>query len=1115
MREKIDTEIVREEKQKQSKSASKKSKREELKGEVNITEHMLSHEELFKQMVTDPETGLNKDEAQMRLERDGPNVLTPAKTTPLWRLFINQLIGGFQMLLWAAALLAFISYGINREIASENIYIGIVLVIVILLSALFTFYQDVSSRKEMSGFLDLVAHNAVVFRDGEKKEIPASTLVVGDVVEIKLGDKTPADIVIFENQGLKVDNSSMTGEAEPLERDVKMTDKNPLETKNLLFNASMIVEGKGKGIVIRTGDNTVIGRIAGLVALSGNSKTPLRREIDRFVKIIAVIAISCGIVFVIIAVATLEDHTGQGIIKLILYAIGIVIGAVPEGLLATVTVALRLTAKRMRTKNVLVKNLESVETLGSTSIICSDKTGTLTQNKMTVSHLWYNYKLYSTDPKALDLFDTENQCFKALHRGANLCNNTIFDPDDANTPFNDRKCLGDASETGLVRFNQAIRDIYEHRDANPRVCQIPFNSTTKWQISINRMEQDTDRFVMTIKGAPEVIWGLCTHIAELDKGHIVAHKITKEDKKAFDDAHDTLGGMGERVLGFAHLELDPAKFPTDFKFNSNKVNFPLNKFTFLGLISLIDPPREAVPDAIATCQKASIKVIMVTGDHPITAHAIAKKVGIIRGKTKAEVAQEKGCKIEDVKDGEATAIVVAGTQLKEMSDDELDEVLKYNEIVFARTSPQQKLIIVEGCQRTGATVPVTGDGVNDSPALKKADIGIAMGISGSDVSREAADIILMDDNFASIVRGVEEGRTIFDNLKKSIAYKLTANFPELIPFFLFVLFKLPLPLTTLFILAIDVGTDMWPAIALAYEPPEPDLMERGPRQKGDNLVNTKLIAWAYALIGTVQVLGALMCFLFILAEGNSGGNGFPPVSAFGLAQDFEKKQNQTDYNICRVQQLPDKRFIACANTTEALNELPESQYLIETYGYPNITSNLTYGLEVLSLEYLWDATNMTGNLTANVTHWANAILAGAWVDWCYNEEHFNDTLSCQLSQTSNREHLHRQAQTVYFTAIVQMQWACLIVAKSRKVSILTQGFTNMPLNMGWVVENLLAIFIIYVPFMHSFIGSENMRAEWFTMFVPWFIFIFIFDELRKRAIRKFGEEGFAYRHTYW
>jgi len=678
-KEHIDHNIAREERAEReageglkSKKALKKLKREELKAEVDITEHLLEIPALEKKFETTIAKGLSSSEVAHRLERDGLNVLTPAKTTPIWLLFVNQLIGGFQILLWAAAILAFISYGINTEIAGENIYIGIVLVIVILLSACFTFYQDYQSRKEMKGFGQLVAHNALVYRDGQdKKEIEAKHLVVGDIIEIKIGDKCPADIIIFENEGLKVDNSSMTGEADALERDIVATDKNPLETKNLLFNASHIVEGKGKGIVIRTGDNTVIGRIAGLVNTAEVGKTPLRREIDRFVKIIAFIAIFCGCVFIAIAAATIGDLSGQGVIKLILYAIGIVIGAVPEGLLATVTVALRLTATRMRAKNVLVKNLESVETLGSTSIICSDKTGTLTQNKMTVSHLWYN----GTMAEAINSpnYDTNNHAFKAVHRAANLCNNTIFDPDDKDTPFSNRKCLGDASETALVRFNHSLRDIYEHRDANPRVAQIPFNSTNKWALSINRMEQDLDRFVITVKGAPEIVWKLCNKIAGVDNGHLVAYDIDDKITTAFEAANDTLARLGERVLGFAQLELPPKKFPKNYVFTPDSLNFPTKKLCFIGLISLIDPPREGVPEAIELCQLASIQVIMVTGDHPTTAHAIAKQVGIIKGKTRAEVAAEKGCKESEVSLEDAPAVVVSGSMLKDMSPAELDD----------------------------------------------------------------------------------------------------------------------------------------------------------------------------------------------------------------------------------------------------------------------------------------------------------------------------------------------------------------------------------------------------------------------------------------------------------
>merc|ERR1711992_315100 len=373
------------------------------------------------------------------------------------------------------------------------------------------------------------------------------------------------------------------------------------------------------------------------------------------------------------------------------------------------------------------------------------------------------------------------------------------------------------------------------------------------------------------KGAPERILQRCSTIWVNGKEEALDEKW----KESYDHAYAELGGMGERVLGFCDFALPEGEFPPGYAFDIDAENFPLEGLRFVGLMSMIDPPRAAVPDAVSKCRSAGIKVIMVTGDHPITAKAIARSVGIISEGTETieDLAEKRGVDKKDVNPAEALGVVVHGGEIKDMGEKQIDEILMYHtEIVFARTSPQQKLIIVEGCQRMGAIVAVTGDGVNDSPALKKADIGVAMGIAGSDVSKQAADMILLDDNFASIVTGVEEGRLIFDNLKKSIAYTLTSNIPEITPFLFFLMADVPLPLGTITILFIDLGTDMLPAISMAYEFAESDIMKRQPRNPfTDKLVNERLISMAYGQIGMIQASAGFFVYFVILAE-----NGFLP-----------------------------------------------------------------------------------------------------------------------------------------------------------------------------------------------------------------------------------------------
>jgi len=788
------------------------------------------------------------------------------------------------LLLWAGSILCFIAYALQaasfEDPPDDNLYLGIVLAIVVFVTGVFSYYQENKSSRIMESFKNMVPQYALCIREGEKLTLKAEELTLGDIVEVKFGDRIPADIRILETRGFKVDNSSLTGESEPQPRNTECTDENPLETRNLGFFSTNAVEGTAKGMVVSIGDNTVMGRIAGLASGLDAGETPLSKEISHFIHIITAVAVFLGVGFFIIAFIL-----GYYWLDAVVFLIGIIVANVPEGLLATVTVCLTLTAKRMAAKSCLVKNLEAVETLGSTSTICSDKTGTLTQNRMTVAHMWFDNSIHEADTSETQSGTSHYQNiqgWKALERCAALCNRAEFKPDQAQFPVLKREVNGDASEAALLKCVElSLGDAMAFRNKNKKVSEIPFNSTNKYQVSIHESESKA-YYMLVMKGAPERILERCSTILIDGK----EQQMSEQWKESFNHAYMALGGLGERVLGFCDLPLSHNDYPIGYRFDTEDVNFPLENLRFLGLISMIDPPRAAVPDAVSKCRSAGIKVIMVTGDHPITAKAIAKSVGIISAgsKTVEDLAEEMKIPVESVNPRHAKAAVVNGAELKDMTSDELDSILMHhNEIVFARTSPQQKLIIVEGCQRMGAIVAVTGDGVNDSPALKRADIGIAMGIAGSDVSKQAADMILLDDNFASIVVGIEEGRLIFDNLKKSIDYTLTSNIPEISPFLLFILFDVPLPLGTVTILCIDLGTDMVPAISLAYEKAECDIMRRQPRNPfTDKLVGGQLISHAYGQIGMIQAAAGFFVYFVIMAE-----NGFRPNTLFGLRRSWD------------------------------------------------------------------------------------------------------------------------------------------------------------------------------------------------------------------------------------
>merc|ERR1712223_1047663 len=992
----------------------------ELKQELEIDVHKVDVDVLCKRFNTNVEQGLTDAAAAAGLAQYGKNQLTPPHTTPEWIEFCQCLFSGFAMLLWFGAILCFLAYGIQasayEEPPDDNLYLGIVLSAVVTVTGIFSYYQEAKSAKIMESFKNLVPQYAVVRRNGEKITVKAAELTLGDIVDIKFGDRVPADLRVLEARGFKVDNSSLTGESEPQSRNNEFTNENPLETRNLAFFSTNAVEGTCVGMVVNIGDNTVMGRIAGLASGLEGGQTPIAKEIEHFIHIITAVAVFLGVSFFIIAFIL-----GYNWLDAVIFLIVIIVANVPEGLLATVTVCLTLTAKRMASKNCLVKNLEAVETLGSTSTICSDKTGTLTQNRMTVAHMWFDDAIAEADTSedqsgAGSQAWKESSGWKTLERVATLCNRAEFKGGQDGVSILKREVNGDASEAAILKCTELTKgNVMEYRAKNKKVCEIPFNSTNKFQVSIHETEDKNDnRQLLVMKGAPERILDRCTTI--IVEGRELP--MTEEWKNAFETAYMELGGLGERVLGFCDYMLPADKYPVGYPFDAEDVNFPLEGLRFVGLMSMIDPPRAAVPGAVSKCRSAGIKVIMVTGDHPITAKAIARSVGIISEGTETieDVAARKGVDVKDVNPREARACVVHGGEIKDMGEKQIDEILMYHtEIVFARTSPQQKLIIVEGCQRMGAIVAVTGDGVNDSPALKKADIGVAMGIAGSDVSKQAADMILLDDNFASIVTGVEEGRLIFDNLKKSIAYTLTSNIPEISPFLLFILADVPLPLGTVTILCIDLGTDMVPAISMAYEQAESDIMKRPPRNPfTDKLVNERLISMAYGQIGMIQASAGFFVYFVIMAE-----NGFFPGRLLGLRRAWD---------------------------SPAVNDVEDS-----------------YGQE-----------------------------------WTY----------------ADRKILEYTCHTAFFVSIVIVQWADLIICKTRKLSVFQQGMKNHFMNFGLVFETVLACILSYTPGMDKGLRMYPLKINWWLPAMPFSLMIFCYDETRKFLLRR-NPGGWIEQETYY
>jgi len=771
-----------------------------------MDEHKIPLQQLFKKLNSS-EKGLTKEEVSKRTKKYGLNILHTKKNVPVIFKFLKQFTNFFALLLIAGSILAFIAEYLSPK--EGYIYIGIALAGVVLLNAIFTFIQQYQSEKIMETFKKMLPEKAEVLRDNTLKTIDAKDIVPGDIILLSEGDKIPADGRLIDQHGMRVDHASLTGESEPQLRKLVCTHHNILESRNMVFSGTLVQSGNGKALVYSTGMTTQIGKIATLTKETKATQTPLNKELHHFIKIISTIAIILGVLFF-----GLSFILGHKLMGSMIFAIGIIVANVPEGLLPTVTLCLSIASKRMAKRNALVKNLESVETLGSTTVICTDKTGTITQNKMEANSIFINLNEKSVFEKDINKTQDLQQIIKTMA----LCNNSKYNQDE-------KRFTGDPTEVALMNFAKKFANI-DTIKKEKRIYESPFDSKTKRMITTNKKNS---KKIAYFKGAPEVVVKACSKILIDGK----ERRLTKKDRNTIIDHFNKQASRGERVMGFSYKE--------------TITNKTIEKdFVFIGLLGMIDPPRKEIPEAIRKCKAAGIKVIMITGDHGLTAEAMARKVGMVDG-------------------GKPT--IVKGERLAKLSEKELKNVLKKENLIFARTNPMQKLRIVKALQSMGEVVTVTGDGVNDAPALKNADMGVSMGIIGTEVAREASDMVLLDDNFATIVNAVEEGRTIFENIKKFIAYILTSNVPEILPFIAFVLLSIPLPLTVVLILAIDLGTDLLPAIGLGTEKPESDVMNKPPRSKKERLLTPQLLFMSYGVVGMLQAAAGFFSYFFVLFSG--------------------------------------------------------------------------------------------------------------------------------------------------------------------------------------------------------------------------------------------------------
>ncbi len=768
--------------------------------------HKLPLADLYRELESG-EHGLSSAEAGARLARYGPNELRVRHDTPEIVKFLRQFKNFFALLLIVGGLLA--SFAEQLDPDQGNLYIAIALFAVVLLNAAFTYFQEHQSEQIMESFKKMLPAMVTVLRGGKTQEVHAEELVPGDVMILREGDRVPADGRLISAAEFKVDQASLTGESEPQLLDPAALHDNILESRNMVFSGTLVQNGEGEVLVCNTGMSTQIGSIVELTKATAEAETPIHKELKYFIKVISAIAIFLGVTFFLVSVAI-----GKGGISSLIFAIGIIVANVPEGLLPTVTLALTMASKRMARKNALIKNLESVETLGSTTVICTDKTGTLTQNRLGVNTLVLGGKAYTAGDHAVLVEPALPEALKVM----TLCNNAYLDGDGY---------FGDATDGALLLCANDLTDIDELRKAE-QLAEQPFNSTTKRMIAVFDLGHGGLPAAL-MKGAPEVVLHACDRI--MVDGQTVA--LTHERRGQVIDDYRRLAGRGERGLALAIRD-------------THGVSIPEEGYVFVALVGMIDPPRPEVPDALAKCRSAGIKVVMLTGDYGLTAKTIARQIGMVSD----------------------TGEVIDGDELAAMDDAELADVLKtHPELIFARIAPAQKLRVVQGFQALGEIVTVTGDGVNDAPALKNADMGVAMGVMGTDVAKEASNMVLMDDNFATIVKAVEEGRTIFDNIKKFIAYILTSNVPQILPFIAYVLLDIPLPLTVVLILSIDLGTDIVPALGLGAEPPETDVMKRKPRKRDERLLTRNLLFMSYGIVGMIQAAAGFFSYFVILYSG--------------------------------------------------------------------------------------------------------------------------------------------------------------------------------------------------------------------------------------------------------
>jgi Ca2+-transporting ATPase len=779
----------------------------------------LGAEEIFAVLNTSPK-GLTSDEAEKRLAKYGLNMLVEKKHGSIVYKFVANLKDLFSVLLLFASFLAAVG---------EMPQLSLIIIGVVLVNAIFGLFQEWRAEKAIETLRGWMPEYAKVFRDGELNKILVTQLVPGDIIDLEEGDRVPADARLIEVYELWTNNVPLTGESEPQPRTtepVEVADVTYIDAPNLVFMSTSVAKGRGKAVIFATGMKTMFGRIAGLAQGISEENSPLQKEIAYTAKIDFAFAMTVGGIFFAIGLILLHLQPFASI----LFMIGVMVACVPEGLQVTVSSALAINVLKMVKRNVLVKRLSSVQTLGSVTVICTDKTGTITKGEMTITKVWVGNRVievsgvgytpigdFTSNGRLLE--KNEVSGIEKLLEISALCNSgKVEPPSDRNRSWG---VIGDPTDGALLIA--ALKYGVENKTLlvqKPIIRMIPFDSERKRMTTIHK---SNGKILVYTKGAPRSVLSVCTKIRSNGK----INDLTKKNLQSVEQKLHEFASEGLRVIAIAYKEM-----PENILLNNGDVE---NEMILVGLAAMKDPPRVEVKDAVKQAKQAGIKIVIITGDYGPTAQAIAEEVAIVEsGQTN----------------------VIRGVDLETMNDEEILEKIKKGEVIFARVTPEQKLRIVTVLKQRGEIVAVTGDGANDAPSLKEADIGIAMGVSGTDVARDAADLVLLDDSFASIVNAVESGRAIYENIRKFMVYVFAHNWAELVPFVLYALLNIPLPLLVVQVLAIDLGIDVIPSLALSREPPEAGIMQEPPRSVTERLFNRRVFLRSL-YIGLIISAGAM------------------------------------------------------------------------------------------------------------------------------------------------------------------------------------------------------------------------------------------------------------------